>query len=159
MPTKSPKTITNQKKLQRSSTDALLAGVAGGLGEYFEIDPTLIRLAFVLITLFGGSGIIAYLVLWLVIPKNGNKTDDYEETIKVNADEIKQKAEYWVDEIKDHSPKIHSRLNFGWLMVCMGVIFLLSNFGFFRFFRWDIWWPVIVIGVGLFLLGRGGNRE
>lgn len=155
MPTKNE----TSRKLYRSSTNTVLAGVAGGLGEYFNMDPTLIRLVFVLITLFGGSGILVYLVLWLVIPGANTKGAISEETLKVNANEMKQKAEYWVDEIKDHTPKIQSHINFGWLMVGFGVLFLLSNFGFFRFFRWDIWWPLLIIGAGLFLLAKRSNNE
>jgi len=57
------------KKLYRSNTDKMLAGVCGGLAKHFDIDPTLVRLAFVLVTLMGGSGILAYLVCWVVIPR------------------------------------------------------------------------------------------
>lgn len=159
MPTKPLITNTSTKKLSRSSTDSVIAGVAGGLGDYFTIDSTLIRLVFIFITLFGGSGIFIYLILWLVIPGAGSKGDINEETIKINANEIRHKAEYWVDEVKDHSPKLQSRLNFGWVMVGFGVIFLLSNFGVFRFFRWDTWWPVLIIGLGLILLVKRSGQE
>ena len=57
------------KKLYRSRTDQMIAGVCGGLGEYLGIDPTLIRLAFVLLLLFGiGSGRLVYLVMMLLVP-------------------------------------------------------------------------------------------
>lgn len=57
-----------QKRLYRSRDEKIIGGVCGGLGEYLNVDPTLIRLALVFITLFGGAGIIAYLVLWVVVP-------------------------------------------------------------------------------------------
>ncbi|MGE5692615.1 MAG: PspC domain-containing protein [Candidatus Zixiibacteriota bacterium] len=59
------------KKLYRSRSDSRLAGVLGGLGEYFEVDPTLIRLAYVIFTLTTGffPGIIGYLLAILIIPK------------------------------------------------------------------------------------------
>lgn len=59
------------KKLYRSRNDCRLAGVLGGLGEYFEVDPTLIRLAYVIFTLTTGffPGIIGYLLAILIIPK------------------------------------------------------------------------------------------
>jgi len=57
------------KKLYRSAKDKMIGGVAGGLGEYFNVDPTLIRLLFVLVCLLGGSGIIAYLILWIIVPE------------------------------------------------------------------------------------------
>ncbi len=56
------------KKLYRSKKNRIIAGVCGGIGEYFNVDPTLIRLFWVLFTFLGGSGIIAYLVCWVVIP-------------------------------------------------------------------------------------------
>lgn len=58
------------KKLYRSNTDRKLCGVCGGLAEYFDIDPTIIRLIFIFITLFGGGGLLIYLICALVIPKS-----------------------------------------------------------------------------------------
>lgn len=59
-----------QKKLYRSNTDIKLCGVCGGLAEYFDIDPTIIRLIFIFLTLFGGGGLLIYLICALVIPKS-----------------------------------------------------------------------------------------
>ena len=58
------------KKLYRSNTNKKLCGVCGGLAEYFDIDPTIIRLIFVFLTLFGGGGLLIYLICALVIPKS-----------------------------------------------------------------------------------------
>ncbi|MEO0492122.1 MAG: PspC domain-containing protein [Actinomycetota bacterium] len=57
--------------LRRSRSDRVLAGVGGGLGHYFAIDPVIVRIGFVLLTIFGGSGILLYLLAWLVIAKEG----------------------------------------------------------------------------------------
>lgn len=57
------------KKLYRSNIDKKLCGVCGGLAEYFEIDPTLVRLAWVLFALCVGCGILAYIIAAIVIPK------------------------------------------------------------------------------------------
>ena len=56
-------------KLYLSDTDRKIGGVCGGLGEYFDKDPTLFRILFVAITLFFGSGILLYLIMWLIVPK------------------------------------------------------------------------------------------
>ena len=61
--------MTMKKRLYRSNTERILAGVCGGLGEYFGLDPTLVRLAFIVVTLLGGGGILAYLICWVVIPR------------------------------------------------------------------------------------------
>lgn len=58
------------KKLYRSNTNKKLCGVCGGLAEHFDIDPTIIRLIFVFLTLFGGGGLLIYLICALVIPKS-----------------------------------------------------------------------------------------
>jgi len=60
------------KRLYRSNRDVMLGGVAGGLAEYFNLDPTLVRLIFVLLALAGGPGIILYLILWIIMPRNPN---------------------------------------------------------------------------------------
>ena len=59
---------TEKKKLYRSRTDSMIAGVCGGLGKYFDIDATLIRLVFVVATILGGHGILAYLICLILIP-------------------------------------------------------------------------------------------
>lgn len=56
------------RRLQRSRTEKMLAGVCGGLGEYFDIDPTIVRVLWVAVTLMGGAGVIAYLILWVIVP-------------------------------------------------------------------------------------------
>ena len=57
------------KTLARSKKNRMIAGICGGVGEYFNIDPTLIRAIFVAITVFGGFGIVLYPLLWLIIPE------------------------------------------------------------------------------------------
>ena len=56
------------RKLYRSRTDRKLAGVCGGLAEYFNLDPTLIRVLFIILAVLGGSGIIIYLAMWILVP-------------------------------------------------------------------------------------------
>lgn len=62
-------TNKNTKKLYRSKKNRLIAGVCGGLGEYFNIDPTIVRLVWLLFVFAGGSGILAYLIAWIIIPE------------------------------------------------------------------------------------------
>ena len=57
------------RKLYRSRTERSIAGICGGLGAYFDADPTLIRLVMLLLILFGGLSIWAYIILWIVIPE------------------------------------------------------------------------------------------
>ncbi len=63
-----PTTTFPQKKLYRSRTDEKIAGVCGGFAEYLEMDSTLVRLIWVLLVLFGGWGVLAYIIAWIVMP-------------------------------------------------------------------------------------------
>ncbi|MBE7055203.1 MAG: PspC domain-containing protein [Ruminococcaceae bacterium] len=58
-----------EKRLYKSISDKKICGVCGGIAEYFEIDSTIVRLAWILFTVLGGSGIIAYIIAALVMPK------------------------------------------------------------------------------------------
>lgn len=79
------------RRLQRSNTNNQIAGVCGGLGEYLNIDPTLIRVIFLAMALFGGPGVLLYFILWIVMPeaeddedympKRKRKNDDFYEEI------------------------------------------------------------------------------
>jgi phage shock protein C len=61
-----------QKKLYRSKTNRMLAGVCGGLAEYFNMDPTVVRLLAVVFTIVTGVGILVYIVMWIVVPEAGS---------------------------------------------------------------------------------------
>jgi phage shock protein C len=58
------------KRLYRSGKERILGGVCGGLAEYLGVDPTIVRLVWVLFVMAGGSGALFYLVAWLIIPRN-----------------------------------------------------------------------------------------
>jgi len=60
--------MSMQRRLHRSLTDRKLAGVCGGIAEYLGWDPTLVRVLWIVLTFLGGSGVLAYLILWLVMP-------------------------------------------------------------------------------------------
>jgi len=60
------------KKMKRSKYDKIIAGVCGGIGEFFDVDPTIIRLVFVFSTFIGGIGFVLYLALLFILPKNGD---------------------------------------------------------------------------------------
>lgn len=64
--------MSTQKRLYRSQTDRQVAGVCGGLAEYFNVDPTLVRIIFLLLFFGMGNGFILYAVLWMVIPEESD---------------------------------------------------------------------------------------
>jgi len=62
--------VKRTKRLYRSGKDKILGGVCGGIGEYFKIDPVIVRLAWVVLTLIYGAGLLAYIIAWIIIPRN-----------------------------------------------------------------------------------------
>lgn len=76
-----------KKKLTRSKTDRKILGVCGGIAEYFDIDSTLVRVGWILMTLFHGLGVLAYLICALAMPE---RSDIIEAEVK---DEPKEKKE------------------------------------------------------------------
>ena len=61
--------MAETRKLYRSRTNRQVAGVCGGLAEYFNLDPTLIRVLFIVLAVLGGSGVVLYLAMWIIVPK------------------------------------------------------------------------------------------
>jgi len=156
------------KKLFRSVDDNIIAGVCGGLAEYFQIDSSLIRIIFILLAIGGGSGVLIYLILWLVLPsakqndsgKQNKKEVDKEEKIKEFADEIKDKAKSMAKEF-DNKSSLNRRLSKkGRRINILGVILILVgltsiwNQIFPKMIDWEIFWPVILILVGMLLIFR-----
>jgi phage shock protein C len=60
--------MAQTRKLYRSRTDCKLAGVCGGLAQYFNLDATLIRVLFIVLAVLGGSGLVLYLAMWIIVP-------------------------------------------------------------------------------------------
>ena len=73
------------RRLRRSSEDRVLGGVAGGLGRYFDVDPALFRIAFVVLLLAGGAGLLAYLGLWLITPADEHSSEGSEAGVRTLA--------------------------------------------------------------------------
>ena len=88
------------KKLYRSEKNRVIAGVCGGLGEYLNIDPTIVRLIFIVFSVWGGSGILIYLLAWVLVPTESSVDMNSNEVINKNVSEIKAKAQETVEKVK-----------------------------------------------------------
>ncbi len=147
--------MENTNRLARSRTDYMVGGVCGGLGKYFKIDPVFIRLLFVLITLAGGSGVLIYFILWIVIPR-----EDIIATQQTNLDgpELGRRASLMGEEIGQVASQPNRRtIQFiGIALVVAGLYYLLQNLNI----PWLNWmnnvlvWPILLIVGGGFLLLR-----
>ena len=130
------------RNLYRSRKNRIIAGVCGGLGEYFNIDPIIVRILWVLFSLFGGGGIIAYIVAWLLIPDAKTKLSIVEEL-----SEGKRKHENTNDV----------GMMFGLFLIFLGFTFLMNNLGFW-FFSWGNTWPVFIIILGVIIILSGRRK-
>jgi phage shock protein C len=152
------------KRLYRSREDKIVAGVCGGMGEYFNVDPVWIRLIFVLLTIVDGAGILIYVVCWILMPLNpGQKptTDTFaEKTVDTLAKKIKSKHEH--SKTAKDIPKPPARRNhsgaiiFGLILILLGTAFMLKYL--FKSFNMMFTWPIIIIAIGLYLIFRRVNE-
>lgn len=117
-------------QIRRSTTDRHVAGVAGGLGRHLDIDPVILRVAFVVLALFGGSGLILYAVCWALIP------EDTTDRALIDLDARTRTA----------------------ALVGIGIIACLmlvgGSWGF-----WDFPWPLVILGVIVYLIVNKRNRR
>ncbi len=143
------------KKLYRSRKDKMIGGVAGGLGDYFEVDPTLVRILFIVATVLGGSGILAYIILWIVIPEeqiNPNPSPN----LNTEGTEQKPGENQNTNRHPEHQNE-HPRRNLGGIiLIAVGILFLGHNF--IPSFHFEDFWPFILIIIGVSLLLKSSNN-
>lgn len=143
------------KRFTRSSTDKVLAGVCGGLGAYFELDPTVFRIIFVVATFFGGFGLLLYIILALLVPAEDQASDEPIKKVKAAAAQVGKAVEESAREVRTEVTR--RRGEHGWIglvLVLAGILFLLTNFGFFSWVDAGKFWPILLIIVGLFIVAR-----
>jgi|GEM_PF-412099 len=84
--------MNTSRRLTRSSTDRIIAGVAGGVANYLDVDPTLVRLGFVVLVAVGGISPFIYLVLWAVLPNDQTTGQAFTQQVRANLAEMEQRA-------------------------------------------------------------------
>jgi len=170
------------KKLYRSRDDKMIAGVCGGLAEYFNVDSTLIRIAVLFIFLFQGVGLIAYLIAWLVMseePLNRPKAkeDDYYIEDSGSSNNTKNRTEAGnFEEDKNYSSEKAStektrknsgstnsgnvsarrRKLFAVILILVGGVFMIDIW--IPALYWEKYWPLILVAAGILLL-KGDNND
>ncbi len=138
------------KKLYRSRSEKMIGGVAGGIAVYFEIDPTLVRILFIISLFLGGSGILAYIILWIVVPEAPDSSESFSAT---SGQETTSTSPPSDDTTYKHAAEIHKekRTNAaGIILIVIGFLFLADNI--FPRFDFDKFWPLILIAIGAGLL-------
>jgi len=162
-----------EKRLQRNEQDKVLAGVCAGLADYFEVDPTWVRVAFVVAVFAGFSGALAYLVLWIAVPAkpfvpynsgfNPYSTDYrvYEEkkfSSASNPNYLKS-AEPFPPNIAP-KPEGNGKLIFGLIFIAFGAFFLLDEFHLIpNWFDLGKLWPLVFIIPGIMMILKAGQDD
>jgi len=137
-------------RLYRSRGKRVLGGVAGGLGDYLNIDPVIIRILIVFLTLFNGVGVLVYIVMWIVVPEEPVENGFESKSSSENAETVE------VNNPAEEKPAGKGRIVFGIILIMIGLLFFAEKFipaiGF-----WDIV-PLIFILFGIYLLWNSFNK-
>ncbi|NOK62962.1 MAG: PspC domain-containing protein [Chloroflexi bacterium AL-W] len=103
--------IMSDKRIARSQSDRIVAGVAGGVGTYLNIDPLYVRIGFLVLSLFQGLGIILYLALWVIVPNEGSEATDSGSQVRENINEMRGAAEKVVERVRNAFQSQNHNLN------------------------------------------------
>lgn len=129
-----------ERRLYRSRFDKKIAGVCAGLGDYFDIDPTFVRIIAVLLIFAKGIGLLAYIIAWIIMPE----------------------APFEVETEKAKKPrKKDDRFNMilpGVILVALGALLLL-DYHFWWFDFGDYFWALVLIAIGLMLIFRKSGKK
>ncbi|NLI14704.1 MAG: PspC domain-containing protein [candidate division Zixibacteria bacterium] len=139
------------KRLYRSREHAMIGGVCAGIAEYFDTDPSLIRLALVLLFFAGGVGILAYIVAWIIVPQKPLITtaDAAEATLSESTPASS------TDSVEDVN---RPRFILGIILIVLGGLFLLGSLNVWHWFSFFRLWPVILIIIGIMIITKGVEK-
>jgi phage shock protein C len=136
----------SETKLTRSRSDQMIAGVCGGLAEYLDLDPVLVRLAFVVLLFASGVGLPIYIVLWIIMPEGNGETAVYAEPstepLKVNVDN------------GNGNGRVSQPVTIGAILLLLGFYFLFREIGWLTWLQGGLIWPLIIIAFGFYLIRK-----
>ncbi len=167
------------KKLYKSRRDRMIDGVCGGIAEYLDVDSTIVRILWVIVTLMGGAGILLYIAAMIIVPVNPAHVASPPRPPTAKRHPPKKKAEALPAPTPTGGPAPEAGVSsadstrkfWGALLVIVGVLILVSNLNLFHWYWihwWDLSWsfalPVILILAGFALIyytysrGRASGR-
>lgn len=138
------------QRLYRSRTNKVFAGVCGGMAEYFDVDPVIIRILFILMVLFGGSGILLYIAAIIIIPQKPYAVADFNQP---------------TTQAQPASAPSNARNIFGYVLIIVGGLLLLANLDVFHFFdfigdAFEYIFPILLIVLGMAVIYyRQANQQ
>lgn len=140
-----------EKRVYRSRKNKVIGGVAGGLAEYFDIDPVIVRVIFVVTAVAWGISILAYIILWIAIPENP-KFDEEEFLEDLEPDYVKE-----ADEIYSRNKKTNRKVIAGIILIAIGSLILMKKF--LPVIQWSYVLPFIIIVIGAYVIYTAYNGK
>ena len=131
--------MSNNKRLERDLQNKVLGGVCSGLGNYFEMDPTFWRVLFFFLFFFGCSGLLIYIILWIVMPARQPQLNGGDPVQDNN-----------VSDSGNEPKKGKGNMTAGLVLIGIGIISLLAKY--IPQISWRVAWPIILIVIGLILI-------
>jgi phage shock protein C len=125
--------------LRRSRSDRVVGGVCGGIGQYFGVDPVLIRIVAVALALSGGTGVLAYLIAWIAIPEDDSEPEPHP----------------WQPPRRAASSTV--TLVLGAVLVVVGVLLLLRQV--IPWFGLELTWPILLVMVGALIIASARSAR
>jgi phage shock protein PspC (stress-responsive transcriptional regulator) len=144
------------RKLYRKENDKMIGGVASGLADYLNLDVTIVRIIFILLAIFGFSGVLIYIILWIVLPSkiSPNPLTDYrvyEENVPTGT------TSYTEAKTKKSG---NGRKVAGLILIGLGLYFLFYEFNFIPYwFNLEKLWPLVLIIPGVMILSNYRKKE
>lgn len=150
------------KRLYRSNVQRNIGGVAGGLAEYFDVDPVIVRLLFVVAALAGGAGIPLYILMWIFVPGKpyyNYTTNANQSTMENEQSSYQNPPEPAANPVKEETKKKkeHGGLMGGLILITLGVLFLIPTF--IHWLDFGDLWPVLLIVIGGVIIYRHSQKQ
>jgi len=151
--------MSQTKKLYRSESDKIIAGVCGGVAEYFGVDSIVVRLVFLILVFWNGIGLLAYLVMAIIVPSQAKVEQTPEKTVRDNVVDYRVRVGEAAQKVKQGFVERRNTLRswLGWGLLSLGSLILLDNYHLLDFGFWSwVWrlWPAILVATGLAILVR-----
>ena len=151
-----------KERLYKSTSDRMLSGVSGGLGEYLDVDSTLVRIAWVIVTIMSaGLGLLAYIALVIIVPTRPVSISSASaEDEGLPDDEASTAGEsYQAAGRAEESRKRRRSAVIGVVLVVIGGLALGYNLDLFEWLDWGKFWPALLILLGVLLIVRRFDRS
>ena len=150
------------RKLRRNPMNRVIGGVCSGLADFFGVDVALMRIAFVIAFLFASFGFWLYVILWIVLPENGQQTTDngqQDQSQQTTDNGQQDQSQRTTDEVQQSIVKRESKVKSifaGAFIILIGLLFLVNNFIPINWV-WKLW-PLILVAIGVVMIVTASKK-